>query len=573
MSQIEERAATDKAAASFWRNYGPTGWLATVDEWQRSFLAGCPTSSIIIERVHREVKRVSNVPKDDFTNTVLSYAFQNWPANISLPSAIDRMKDIFAQYERRRHEAANRIGGFRPSAQQAAFSRSHQSSASATDLEVKFKLDPCCQPRSCQVRCRHCPESWPCLHMMVCDRCIEYGLYNSCPHVHFYPTDEVPVPNIPDAVKDLINPQFPSFTRIRRRKRSRKVRKRQACAAAAAASPQAEKTRPLTREASGESSDTTGETTDTADETEDGLQGSEEDLAVLRNLAAGAWPPMPPVSEPLPSTSGQNPVSKRSVATQATDCRADLLAAELRDCKRALDDDFRQATADEQNDNGGVDAEAAAKQSRWQRELATAVEELQKAMASKKFTLTSDNSCRTMTSVVRKMTESVKRGDNFADMGVVAPQVGYIPLKKASHPAPSGAKITANPPKRRSTIQFIDALPGGPVRCAISDAMKAPVSSPAWALLASLSNATVAAAASHLSGDEKTDLLSKVADARAIWHCVSGCANTVELASTKFLTCSVCRQKWHAKCAGVILSKGKDRIERIPTQWQCQNCS
>ena len=58
LCRIEIMAATDLAAAKFIRSYGNHGWLATPKEWQRSYLHGCPTTSIVVERVHREVKRV-----------------------------------------------------------------------------------------------------------------------------------------------------------------------------------------------------------------------------------------------------------------------------------------------------------------------------------------------------------------------------------------------------------------------------------------------------------------------------------------------------------------------------------
>ena len=58
MTRVESLVATNPAAAKFYRSYGPDGWLATPKEWQRSFLPGCPITSIAVERVNREVKRV-----------------------------------------------------------------------------------------------------------------------------------------------------------------------------------------------------------------------------------------------------------------------------------------------------------------------------------------------------------------------------------------------------------------------------------------------------------------------------------------------------------------------------------
>ena len=58
MTQIKNMAEGSKDAASFLANYGEKGTLASPDEWQRSHLLGFPTTSICIERIHREVKRV-----------------------------------------------------------------------------------------------------------------------------------------------------------------------------------------------------------------------------------------------------------------------------------------------------------------------------------------------------------------------------------------------------------------------------------------------------------------------------------------------------------------------------------
>ena len=58
LGKVEMMASTDPGAAKFLKTYGPHGWLATPSEWQRSYLHGLPTTSIVVERVHRECKRV-----------------------------------------------------------------------------------------------------------------------------------------------------------------------------------------------------------------------------------------------------------------------------------------------------------------------------------------------------------------------------------------------------------------------------------------------------------------------------------------------------------------------------------
>ena len=56
---IEKMVPSSKGAAYFINSYGPDGSVATPSEWQRSFLKGLPTSSVVIERVHCQVKKVT----------------------------------------------------------------------------------------------------------------------------------------------------------------------------------------------------------------------------------------------------------------------------------------------------------------------------------------------------------------------------------------------------------------------------------------------------------------------------------------------------------------------------------
>ena len=59
LTQLKNLAQSSAEAATFLKSYGESGKIATPPEWQRSYLPGLPPTSISIERIHREVKRVS----------------------------------------------------------------------------------------------------------------------------------------------------------------------------------------------------------------------------------------------------------------------------------------------------------------------------------------------------------------------------------------------------------------------------------------------------------------------------------------------------------------------------------
>ena len=548
LGKVEMMASTDPGAAKFLKTYGPHGWLATPSEWQRSYLHGLPTTSIVVERVHRECKRVwfsyrFNVTFFHFTFLVLSA--QDWTANTPLSVAVDKMRVFFKKCAMRRHGIEEDIAVHSMTAQQSAYNDSHRPESVEDAITPTFLATPSCDPRTCEVRCAQCPPTWPCLHSVACGHCLDYGMKNVCAHCHSYP--DAPAVDIPYDVAANVNPCFPTYGRVA------------SCTKKAAKNENAGQAANEAETASGDVDEPIDKPSSSGSGLSHGAAGGE----LPDGASGGPGPsggPAPPLTDAAPLT----PASAPSSSLIVTD-----LQRKVAEYGRVLEADFAACLG---SAPGSPDREADEKRDHWQDTLCASVDKLSLAMKSKKFRLTSGNSCRVMNLVVTKMISSISKETDFSTMNVVAAQPGYINFKAPRKKPTSSAAIPVNMHKQKTGRKFDSSLSRGPLLDSISTLKDKDVSNELWSLLVCWGDDRVKLELEGAEDIDEKSFMAKLHAARVLWTCSTCQAHDLTLATKKFVTCLSCAAKHHSVCAMVTLTTDKHRMDKVPPQWVCQSC-